>query len=56
LCFSFSLIDFKVQYNWPDWVSESLKDAGIILLITGAGGSFGTVIKQSGIEKMLGAI
>ena len=47
LILSFLLIDFKANASWPDWVSESLKDAGIILLITGAGGSFGSVIKQS---------
>jgi GntP family gluconate:H+ symporter len=35
------------------WISAALKDAGIILLITGAGGSFGAVIKSSGIDTSL---
>ncbi len=54
LILSFLLVDFKTNPSWPDWVSESLKDAGIILLITGAGGAFGAVIKQSEVEKLLG--
>lgn len=36
-----------------DWIGDALKDAGIILLITGAGGSFGAVIKSSGIDVLL---
>jgi GntP family gluconate:H+ symporter len=35
------------------WIATALKDAGIILLITGAGGSFGAVIKGSGIDNSL---
>lgn len=37
----------------PSWISEGLKDAGIILLIVGAGGAFGAVIKTSGIDVLL---
>jgi gluconate:H+ symporter, GntP family len=37
----------------PMWISTALKDAGIILLITGAGGGFGAVIKTSGIDILL---
>lgn len=48
---SFLLI--KKNDRWPSWLSEALKDAGIILLITGAGGSFGAVIKASGIDGVL---
>lgn len=48
---SFLLI--KKKSEWPAWLSEALKDAGIILLITGAGGSFGAVIKASGIDSVL---
>ncbi len=39
--------------TWPEWVSAALMDAGIILLITGAGGAFGSVIRQSGLESIL---
>jgi GntP family gluconate:H+ symporter len=52
LCAMFLLT--KEQKNeWPGWISEALKDAGLILLITGAGGSFGAVIKSSGIDVIL---
>jgi len=51
VAFSFLLI--KKNSRWPSWLSEALKDAGIILLITGAGGSFGAVIKASGIDSVL---
>lgn len=36
-------------------MNESIKDTGIIMLITGAGGSLGNVIKVSGIGDVLGA-
>lgn len=51
LALSFLLI--KKSDQWPAWLQEALKDAGIILLITGAGGSFGAVIKASGLEGVL---
>ena len=35
------------------WIGDTLKDAAPILLITGAGGSFGTVIKNSGVADIL---
>ena len=53
LCFSFLLVRGKHKQTWPVWISEALKDAGIILLITGAGGAFGAVIKSSGIDALL---
>ncbi len=46
---SLLLIDRQKDKDWPDWISEALKDAGIIILITGAGGAFGAMIKASGI-------
>jgi GntP family gluconate:H+ symporter len=51
LALSFFLV--KSKDPWPSWLSEGLKDAGVILLITGAGGSFGAVIKASGIDVVL---
>ena len=36
-------------------MDESIKDTGMIMLITGAGGSLGNVIKVSGIGDVLGA-
>ena len=47
------LIPKKQKSEWPGWISEALKDAGVILLITGAGGSFGAVIKASGVDIIL---
>lgn len=35
------------------WVGDSLKDAAPILLITGAGGAFGSVIKTTGVGEVL---
>ena len=35
------------------WVGEALLDAAPILLITGAGGAFGGVIKNTGIADMI---
>lgn len=37
-------------------MNDSIKDTGIIMLITGAGGSLGNVIKVSGIGDVLGAM
>lgn len=53
LGFSFLLIRGKQKQTWPGWIAEALKDAGIILLITGAGGAFGSVIKSSGLDLIL---
>jgi GntP family gluconate:H+ symporter len=43
----------KTDKDLPKWIGEALKDAGIILLITGAGGAFGAVIKSSGVDKLI---
>ncbi len=53
LLFAFFLIKGKKKQEWPGWIAEALKDAGIILLITGAGGAFGSVIKSSGVDLIL---
>ena len=37
------------------WVGKALKDAAIIILITGAGGAFGKVLQSSDIGKLLEA-
>jgi len=47
------LISKNQKTEWQGWISEALKDAGIILLITGAGGAFGGVIKSSGVDVIL---
>lgn len=53
LLLSTMLIKKKDTKEMPFWISTALKDAGIILLITGAGGAFGAVIKTSGIDILL---
>jgi GntP family gluconate:H+ symporter len=53
LVLSSLLIQKKDMKETPLWISTALKDAGIILLITGAGGAFGAVIKTSGIDILL---
>ena len=53
LALAFALIKKNQNKEWPTWISEALRDAGIILLITGAGGSFGAVIKSSGVDVLL---
>ncbi|HZX75349.1 MAG TPA: GntP family permease, partial [Cyclobacteriaceae bacterium] len=47
------LITKDQRKHSPSWISEALKDAGVILLIVGAGGAFGAVIKTSGIDLLL---
>jgi GntP family gluconate:H+ symporter len=53
LVFALTLMLKADRSQWPSWISEALKDAGIILLITGAGGAFGFVIKSSGADLLL---
>lgn len=53
LLLSAMLIKKNETQEIPLWISNALKDAGIILLITGAGGAFGAVIKTSGIDLLL---
>jgi GntP family gluconate:H+ symporter len=50
LMLAFLLIKPSQKKEWPHWLSEALKDAGVILLITGAGGAFGSVIKNVGMD------
>jgi len=38
-----------------DWVSSGLKDAGVIILITGAGGAFGNILRASDIGDVIGS-
>ena len=36
------------------WVGQGLLDAAIIIMITGAGGAFGMVLRESGIAQVIG--
>ncbi len=39
---------------YGDWVGKGLKSAGVIILITGAGGAFGNVLRATDIGSFLG--
>ncbi|TFG97503.1 MAG: GntP family permease, partial [Calditrichales bacterium] len=39
-----------------DWVLQGLKNAGVIILITGAGGAFGNVLRLAGIGTVIGEV
>lgn len=52
-------ISFKLKKDTPEethlnWVTFGLKEAGIIILITGAGGAFGSVLRVVGIGEIIG--
>lgn len=38
------------------WITDGLKNAGVIILITGAGGAFGNVLRATDIGNTLGSI
>ncbi|WP_144789601.1 GntP family permease [Lysinibacillus fusiformis] len=50
---AFLLLPEISETTLTGWIGESLKEAAPILLITGGGGSFGTVIKNAGVGEML---
>lgn len=50
---AFPLLPQLNEETLTGWIGDGLKDAAPILLITAAGGSFGTVIKETGIGDML---
>lgn len=46
----------KTQMSTGGWVGKALKDAAVILLITGAGGAFGKILQNSGIADILSSV
>ena len=50
---SFILKDNKDSHF--DWTLSGLKEAGVIILITGAGGAFGSVLRAGGIGEVIGS-
>jgi GntP family gluconate:H+ symporter len=51
---------FKLKKNVKEethfnWVTSGLKEAGIIILITGAGGAFGSILQATGIGNIIGS-
>lgn len=54
ILFASQLIEKEtIVKNRLSWVSSALKDAGVIILITGAGGAFGTVLQAANIGEVL---
>jgi len=53
--FAFRLkADHQKESNF-NWVTSGLKEAGIIILITGAGGAFGAILRATGIGEIIGS-
>ncbi len=54
---AFTLVRGKLTeevYGTKGWVGEGLKNAAVIILITGAGGSLGAVLRATGIGDLIG--
>ncbi len=52
---AFKLKDTKKDETHFNWVTAGLKEAGIIILITGAGGAFGAILRATGIGDIIGS-
>ncbi len=52
--FAFTLKKYSNGNVHFEWTAEGLKNAGIIILITGAGGAFGSILRASGIGTSIG--
>ncbi|MBN2355472.1 GntP family permease [candidate division KSB1 bacterium] len=53
---AFRLKERKSNTSYFDWVADGLAQAGVIILITGAGGAFGNVLRATGIGETMGQI
>lgn len=42
--------------QWPSWVSEGIRTAGPIVIITGAGGAFGYVLRATSLSGYVGQV
>ncbi len=52
---AFKLKGKETKETHFNWVTAGLKEAGIIILITGAGGAFGAILRATGIGDVIGA-
>lgn len=52
---AFKLKNNKIKETHFNWVTSGLKEAGIIILITGAGGAFGAILRATGIGDIIGS-
>ena len=46
----------RTERPWPDLISDSLLSAGMIVLITGAGGAFGEMLQLSGVRQLFATL
>jgi GntP family gluconate:H+ symporter len=51
---SFALKSRLVDGSYLDWVAAGLQNAGVIILITGAGGAFGQVLRATDLGDRIG--
>lgn len=51
---AFHLKPKSIEDTHFNWVTFGLKEAGIIILITGAGGAFGAILQATGIGDLIG--
>ncbi len=54
VAFAFTLKKNHKEQSHFDWITIGLKNSGIIILITGAGGAFGNILRTTGIGNSLG--
>ncbi len=52
---AFKLKGKKSKETHMNWVTSGLKEAGIIILITGAGGAFGAILRATGVGDIIGS-
>ena len=52
---AFKLKKYVKEATHFNWVTSGLKEAGIIILITGAGGAFGSILQATGIGDIIGS-
>lgn len=56
ILFAVQLVDKKTSIKKRlSWVTSALKEAGVIILITGAGGAFGTILRSGNLTELIGA-
>lgn len=51
VCFAFFMVGGGEKRIQNSWLEEALKKAGIIILITGAGGAFGAVLRETDLGE-----
>ena len=52
---AFKLKGKESKETHMNWVTSGLREAGIIILITGAGGAFGAILRATGVGDIIGA-